>query len=918
MAVSLYIEGELLDQYSDESVDVVSSVLDVSDITKNTGDYSKTFNIPTSKRNNLILKHWYNASIDGGFDARTKAKGHIEIDGVPFKTGKWLLHKVKIFKGEATSYTINFFGNTASIKDRIKGSVLSELDLSHLDHEYNSTNVKLGLQGQDGLFNKSIVYTPMASRQYFYNSNESAGDFSEQIVNIADNNNFSGEEYGSGIKWSDLRPSVKLLEVIEAVETKFSSGIHQTTIINILEPNTNGIGQIVLTIEDTPYVIDVNTLTVIENAQEIADYVNANITDYTATLLGSSIIIEADNEGAHTDSTLDPATATGLVFTIVTSKKGTTETPIKFSRDFFGTSEFNKLYMWLNPNEDSKPIGGGKKLIDWDTLISGSGGGIGPNPMDFNTDIANCYLLGGATVEWWAIRIQITPIELDIPYTIHLIDEVNNWEVSKHFSEGGFVVWNTASMRREDGLPFSSNIKIYIEANEPITFEPTLELKYIYNGLPYSLWVMSGPQQDSASDIVMSDIMPVDLSIMEFLKGLFQMFKLVVVGQSNGVLYINTLDSYYSQGNRYDITNYIDFKSYDVNRGEILSQIDFKYQDPETVIAEEFKKNNGVGYGDSNVKLFDDKGSLLDGDSLEVELPFEMIVYDRLIDQNDPSNTTFLQVGQVVDYEREPVFNKPHIHYVDYIDISPSPVKFTDHLGVASTLNTKMWVPFQHFGVTNPIYSLFFESEISTFNNEVVENTLYSRHYQDYITSIFNLKRRTLKYEAILPIQIVTRLDLNDVVSINNLDYRINKFTYNLLTGKTKLELINGFNTRLNGGVYIPKVITVSRAAQDLDFNIPDVSTYTITKVDIGDGTGWLDVAIDNGDNNNIVTFSLSQGVNNSIDYRSMNVDITRDGITTTVLISQETYINTIRKPIYTVDNTEIKSDNTNITSDNG
>ena len=49
-----------------------------------------------------------------------------------------------------------------------------------------------------------------------------------------------------------------------------------------------------------------------------------------------------------------------------------------------------------------------------------------------------------------------------------------------------------------------------------------------------------------------------------------------------------------------------------------------------------------------------------------------------------------------------------------------------------------------------------------------------------------------------------------------------------------------------------------------------------------------------------------------------MNVDITRDGITTTVLISQETYINTIRKPIYTVDNTEIKSDNTNITSDNG
>ena len=50
--VNLFINGELLDQYKDESVDIVSSVLDVSDITKNTGDYSKSFTIPASKVNN--------------------------------------------------------------------------------------------------------------------------------------------------------------------------------------------------------------------------------------------------------------------------------------------------------------------------------------------------------------------------------------------------------------------------------------------------------------------------------------------------------------------------------------------------------------------------------------------------------------------------------------------------------------------------------------------------------------------------------------------------------------------------------------------------------------------------------------------------------------------------------------------------
>ena len=46
--VNLFINGELLDQYADESVDIVSSVLDVSDITKNTGDYSKSCLLYTS------------------------------------------------------------------------------------------------------------------------------------------------------------------------------------------------------------------------------------------------------------------------------------------------------------------------------------------------------------------------------------------------------------------------------------------------------------------------------------------------------------------------------------------------------------------------------------------------------------------------------------------------------------------------------------------------------------------------------------------------------------------------------------------------------------------------------------------------------------------------------------------------------
>jgi len=54
--VNIYIQGQLLDQYDDEVIELTSSVLDVGDLTKNTGDFSKTFTIPASPNNNKHFK----------------------------------------------------------------------------------------------------------------------------------------------------------------------------------------------------------------------------------------------------------------------------------------------------------------------------------------------------------------------------------------------------------------------------------------------------------------------------------------------------------------------------------------------------------------------------------------------------------------------------------------------------------------------------------------------------------------------------------------------------------------------------------------------------------------------------------------------------------------------------------------------
>ena len=69
--VSIYIEGQRLDLFKDESVNIKSSVKDINDISKIYTDFSKSFSVPASKGNNSIFKHYYNADITGGYDART-------------------------------------------------------------------------------------------------------------------------------------------------------------------------------------------------------------------------------------------------------------------------------------------------------------------------------------------------------------------------------------------------------------------------------------------------------------------------------------------------------------------------------------------------------------------------------------------------------------------------------------------------------------------------------------------------------------------------------------------------------------------------------------------------------------------------------------------------------------------------------
>ena len=784
--VNIYINGELLDQYKDEAVSIVSSVLDVSDITKNTGDYSKTFTVPASKNNNNIFKHWYNASIDNGFDSRTKVDGSIDIDGVPFKIGKWRLNKCNIVKGRLESYTINFFGNLPNISDTVGEDMLSDLPFPTLNHDWTSTNVISGLRG--ALSSGDLVYTLMANKRYFYNSDTAAPDVNATTINIA---NGANPANATGVVWSDLRPSIKLMKIIEAIEARY------------------------------------------------------NATTY--------------------------------------------ENPIVFSRDFFGTTEFKEQYLWLKA-DDRDAIGGGKEIVDF-TAGSGAYINLTSNIGTFET------IRTGASTQRFSISNIITPASgyENVPYTFIVRNEDTNEDVyawdSEQWANGDGVISIGTNLFSPSGTT-TFKFTWHVKSNAKIEFTSSVGVVKI-TAAGNSPSDISTGSQTLVNKVVIADEMP-ELKIVDFLKGIFNMFKLVAIPKDDGSIYINSLDSYYSQGKRYDATKYIDFAKFDVDRGELLKRISFEFEDPSTIMNMQFQKiaADGQGYGSSLVNVYESltPKKLIDGDSLEVKLPFEQIYFEKLVDQNTgiaiTNQNINIQTGVILDDNLNQVVPKPVLHYVTNQDISGTPIRFVNDLGNDVELDQNLLSPIHHFGVENPVYSNLFEAEHSNFTGETLVNNLYSIHYKDYVEAIFKLKRRTFRYTANLPIQIVTRLELNDVIAINSIDYRINKYSYNLLNGLTKLELINGFDTALKNRVYIPSTITVGQLFEDLVFNVEGIATdYVVTNIDTGDGTSWVTTSVI-GTDNNLAGISVSTMADGTI-TRTMTIRYVGNGVTTDIIILQ-------------------------------
>ena len=230
--IQLYIEGERVDIFDDESVSITQSIQNVKDIGKVFTDFSRTFSLPASKTNNKIFKHYYNFNIEGGFDARTKKSSNIELNNIPFRDGKIKLEGVDLKNNKPHTYKITFFGSTVTLKDLLGEDSLSVLEQGLEVHNkvYAPSDVRDAL-ALDPKTNDVIVPLITHTKRLIYDS--STGNSNNIPGNLFYHSGTANAPHG--VKWSDLKYAIRLDVIIKAIETKYSINFSNDFFVNTNE-----------------------------------------------------------------------------------------------------------------------------------------------------------------------------------------------------------------------------------------------------------------------------------------------------------------------------------------------------------------------------------------------------------------------------------------------------------------------------------------------------------------------------------------------------------------------------------------------------------------------------------------------------------------------------------------------------------
>ena len=707
--LQLFIGKERVDLFKDESVSFTQSIQDIRDIDKIFADFSKTFNIPASKKNNQIFKHYYNFDIDNGFDARFRVDATLEINSLPFKKGNVRLEGVKMQNERAHTYRITFFGNTVVLKDIVGSDKISDLNLDAYKEPYSADRV------EDLLFADPItedVICPLIThtQRLFYDST----NFTAETGNL-----YIGAGL-TGVKWNELKYALKLNRIIEQIELDYD---------------------------------------------------------------------------------------------------------LEFSDDFFKdptNKVFEDLFIWMHRKSgkvqrlDTTATTFETKIVGWPTFINQGDPATSFGPPFFagyggmRSELTNAE--ADCSIDFYLMAFDVDlQCSQSIPYTVVLKKYVypNYVEVYREdVTNGGnysqsFIPVNCGGV----GYFGEGNYSVWIEAAQAVTFDQC-DWSVNYDDVNGSV---TGYVQNNSTRISTPITTDVDfmfypnqqlpnITIIDFLNGLFRMFNLTVYADGDIIKVLPLQDFYANNYETYDITEFVDITKKDVNNALPYRELDIMYKDTGTFLARKYDELANKDWGAIEYRATTEQ---LDGKNYKIEAPFGHMQFERLNNGNGGTLLN-LQIGWSVNEDESAYLGKPLLFYpINTTSPTNYQISFVYELNEDGTMKYDKNLTYQFNGLNFPSNSVSFDPNVSKenihFDIEINEytrtldftDTLFEKYYKDYIVDTFNLKRRLLKTTAHLPIKIFTKLNLNDRLVIKNKTYFINKITSNLLTGESKLELLN-------------------------------------------------------------------------------------------------------------------------------
>jgi hypothetical protein len=194
-----------IELFEDEKISLTSSIQNVNDISKVFTDYSQSFTIPASDNNNEIFRHWYENSLDNGFDQRRRYDGYIELDTQLFRTGKWQLESSTIKNNRVEDYKITFYGELKSLTDKFGEDKLKDVqEINNYTTAYSGDNVRTLVRAATP---QSVMFPLITSNRVWQYGGGGANDISTS---------------GGAINYNELFPALKVSNIFSAIAAKYN------------------------------------------------------------------------------------------------------------------------------------------------------------------------------------------------------------------------------------------------------------------------------------------------------------------------------------------------------------------------------------------------------------------------------------------------------------------------------------------------------------------------------------------------------------------------------------------------------------------------------------------------------------------------------------------------------------------------